>query len=151
MLWGSGCESIRGSRKEDGSETGSSGCGWGLWSCSGRLSLEYSVYHSWRIKVWNRIREWSTKESLIDCADFLTCISSSYIFMLRSVFVLDLRPWYTRDKCCTQHTPKWKTVMYRLHVKRAETWLCYLTPPLSMAWRTPCRELIEDSPGQICL
>lgn len=29
--------------------------------------------------------------------------------------------------------------------------LCFLTPPLSMAWRTPCRELREDSPGQVCL
>lgn len=117
MLWGSVCESSWGSRKEDGSETASSGCDWRLWSCSGRFSLEYSVYHSWIIKVWNRIRVWLTKPSVTDCLDFLTCISSSYIFMLRSVLVLDLRPWYTRDMCCTQHTHRGEKQLSRSFIK----------------------------------
>lgn len=29
--------------------------------------------------------------------------------------------------------------------------VCFLTPPLSMACRTPCRELREDTPGHVCL
>lgn len=86
---------------------------------------------------------------------FLTCISSSYIFMLRSLFVRDLRPRYTRDKCCTHRSGR-KSQLAGLRVNRRgqRVWcarVCVLTPPLSMACRTPCRELREDSPGHVCL
>lgn len=75
--------------------------------------------------------------------------------MLRSLFVLDLRPRYTRDKCCTRHSRR-ESKLVGLHVK-SRGWRVYsvfvwfLTPPLSMAVRTPCRELREDWPGQVCL
>lgn len=55
-----------------------------------------------------------------DQAGLFTWISSSYIFRLRSVFVLDLRPWYTRDECWTQQTAQFKAVK-RFHKKKKES------------------------------
>lgn len=63
---------------------------------------------------------------------FLTCISSSYIFILRSVFFLDLRPWYTRDTCCTQQNPRWEAAKWKFPMKRMGSQECLFSYPASI-------------------
>lgn len=161
MLWGPVCELSCGSGQVDRSGAGLSGSSSRLWSDWGRFSLEYSAYHSCSSKTEKQVRRLRKTKLLSWYAGwfllFLTCISSSYIFMLRSLFVLDLRPRYTRDKCCTQHSRR-ESKSNKLELNMTSRgWTVYsvfvwvLTPPLSMAVRTPCRELREDWPGQVCL
>lgn len=159
MLWGPVCELSCGSGQEDMSGAGLSGSSSRLWSDSGRFSLEYSAYHSCSSKAQKQVRRLRQTKLLSWYAGlflpFLTCISSSYIFMLRSLFVLDLRPRYTRDKCCTRHSRR-ESKLVGLNIKSGgwrvySVFVWFLTPPLSMAVRTPCRELREDWPGQVCL
>ena len=85
---------------------------------------------------------------------FLTCISSSYIFMLRSLFVLDLRPRYTREQCYAHQKAQGKLVSWiwcREFCVCVCLCVCVLTPLLSIVCRTPCRELRDDCPGHVCL
>lgn len=80
---------------------------------------------------------------------FLTWISSSYIFILRSLFVLDLRPRYIRDVCCPWHRRRRLSTQFAKQKRKSSGYL--LTLVLSIDCRTPTSELIEDSPEDICL
>lgn len=82
---------------------------------------------------------------------FLTWISSSYIFILRSLFVLDLRPRYIRDVCCPWHRRKRLLIQFAKQKRKSSGYVQLLTLVLSIDCRTPTSELMEDSPEDICL
>lgn len=88
MLWCPVCELSLGSGKGDGSETGLSNSRARLWSGWGRLSLEYSAYHSCRNKM-KKVRK--LQQISYSCAFLI--VSYLHLFLIHFHTEVTLSPW----------------------------------------------------------